>query len=201
MNADALSDLVLLLVCAAVVWRNLRTRPAIAMGAGLIGAAALLGVLRYSGIALVYGPHRFLSLLAACTAFSLLAAGLRWADATIATRRAAVGRFVVVFGGVGVALTVFGVALWSQAVAGLSALLIVWTALQQRRALAICGALLLAASFVVAALAKPDTLYLGYFNSIQALHYLLAAGIALLALPRPNLQPAGATPAVQRTGA
>ena len=41
MNPDALSDLVLLLVCATVAWRDLRTRPAIAVGAGLIGLAAL----------------------------------------------------------------------------------------------------------------------------------------------------------------
>ena len=185
MNADALSDLVLLAVCAAVGWRDLRTRPAVAVGAGLIGCAALLGVLRFSGIAMLYGPHRFFSLLAACAAFSLLAAGLRWPDAVIARRPAAVGRFVVVVGGVGVALTVLGVGLWSQIVPGLSALVIVWTALQQRRAAAIVGALLLVGSFVVAATGKPGTLYLDYFNSTQALHYLLAGGVALLALVRP----------------
>ena len=44
--------------------------------------------------------------------------------------------------------------------------------------------LLLVGSFAVAATGKPGTLYLDYFNSTQALHYLLAAGIALLALPR-----------------
>ena len=194
MNPDALSDLVLLLVCATVAWRDLRTRPAIAVGAGLIGLAALLGVLRFSGVAMVYGPHRFFSLLAACVAFTLLAAGLRWPDAAIARRAAAVGRCVVVVGGVGVALTVMGVGLWSQIVPGLSALVIVWTALQQRRALAIVGALLLVGSFAVAANGKPGTLYLDYFNSTQALHYLLAAGIALLALPRLSAQADASAP-------
>ncbi|WVM87554.1 hypothetical protein UMZ34_13085 [Halopseudomonas pachastrellae] len=90
-------------------------------------------------------------------AFTLLAAGLRWPDAAIARRAAAVGRCVVVVGGVGVALTVWGVGLWSQIVPGLSALVIVWTALQQRRALAIVGALLLVGSFAVAATGKPGT--------------------------------------------
>ena len=184
MNPDALSDLVLLLVCATVAWRDLRTRPAIAVGAGLIGLAALLGVLRFSGVAMVYGPHRFFS----------LPAGLRWPDAAIARRAAAVGRCVVVVGGVGVALTVMGVGLWSQIVPGLSALVIVWTALQQRRALAIVGALLLVGSFAVAATGKPGTLYLDYFNSTQALHYLLAAGIALLALPRLSAQADASAP-------
>ena len=97
-------------------------------------------------------------------------------------------------GGVGVALTVMGVGLWSQIVPGLSALVIVWTALQQRRALAIVGALLLVGSFAVAATGKPGTLYLDYFNSTQALHYLLAAGIALLALPRLSAQADASAP-------
>jgi hypothetical protein len=99
MNPDALSDLVLLLVCAAVLWFHLRQRPAVAMAAGLIGLAACLGVLRYSGWAEMLGPHRFTSLLAACAAFPLLASGLRWPDAPLATRGAAVGRFVLVVGG------------------------------------------------------------------------------------------------------
>ena len=60
-----------------------------------------------------------------------------------------------------------GVGLWSQIVPGLSALVIVWTALQQRRALAIVGALLLVGSFAVAATGKPGTLYLDYFNSTR----------------------------------
>jgi len=186
MNADAFSDLVLLLVCAAIAWRDLRARPAIAIGAGLIGFAALLGVLRFSGVTDVLGPHRFASLLSACCAFTLIAAGLRWPDAPLARRAAAAGRFVVIVGGVGVALTVAGVGLWSQLVPGLSALLIVITAVQQRSAPAMAGALLLVGSFVVAALGKQDSLYLGLFNSTQALHYLLAAGLALLTWNRPS---------------
>ena len=99
MNPDALSDLVLLLVCAAIPWFHLRQRPAVAVAAGLIGLAACLGVLRwYSGWAEMLGPHRFTSLLAACAAFPLLASGLRWPDAPLATRGAAVGRFVLVVG-------------------------------------------------------------------------------------------------------
>ena len=183
MNADASSDLVLLLVCASIAWRSMQARPAVAVATALIGAAALLGVLRYSGVPLVWGPHRFASLLAACAAFPLLAAGLRWPDAPLATRYAAVGRFVVVWGGVGVALTVLGVNLWRDVVPGLSAVLIVWTVVQQRSASGIVGALLLVGSFVVAATGKPDTLYLNFFNSTQALHYLLAAGLLALVWP------------------
>jgi hypothetical protein len=118
MNPDALSDLVLLLVCAAILWFHLRQRPAVAVAAGLIGLAACLGVLRYSGWAEMLGPHRFTSLLAACAAFPLLASGLRWPDAPLATRGAAVGRFVLVVGGVGIVLTLAGLALWSSGKCG-----------------------------------------------------------------------------------
>ena len=41
MNPDALSDLVLLLVCAAILWFHLRQRPAVAVAAGLIGLAKM----------------------------------------------------------------------------------------------------------------------------------------------------------------
>ena len=119
MNPDALSDLVLLLVCAAILWFHLRQRPAVAVAAGLIGLAACLGVLRYSGWAEMLGPHRFTSLLAACAAFPLLASGLRWPDAPLATRGAAVGRFVLVVGGVGIVLTLAGLAREDAALAAL----------------------------------------------------------------------------------
>lgn len=180
MNGDAFSDLVLLLVCAGMAWRNRGTRPAVAVALALIGFAAFLGVLRFSGVPLVLGPHRFASLLAACAAFPLLASALRWPDAPLATRPTAVGRFVLVWGGVGVALTLSGLGLWSQVVPGVSALLIAWTVVQRRDNWGRAGALLLVGSFVVAATGKPDTVYLGLFNSTQALHYLLAGGLGLL---------------------
>ena len=63
-------------------------------------------------------------------------------------------------------------------------MVIVWTALRLRSVSAILGALLLVGSFVVAATGRPDTLYLNQFNSTQALHYLLAAGLLGLAWPR-----------------
>ncbi len=182
MNLDALSDLVLLLVCGGVVWFHLRQRPALAVAAGLIGLAACLGVLRYSGWAEMLGPHRFASLLAACAAFPLLASGLRWSEVPLATRATAVGRFVLVVGGVGIALTLAGVALWRDVVPGVSALVIAWTVVQQRNAWGMAGTLALLGSFVVAATGKDDSSYLGLFNATQLMHYTLALGLALLAV-------------------
>ena len=180
MNLDALSDLVLLLVCAAIVWFHLRQRPALAVGAGLIGLAACLGVLRYSGWAEMLGPHRFAILLAACAAFPLLASGLRWPDAPLATRATAVGRFILVVGGVGIAATLAGATFWSQVVPGVSVLVIAWTVVQQRSLWGMAGTLALVGSFVVAATGKADSNYLGLFNNVQLMHYTLALGLALL---------------------
>ena len=182
MNADALSDLVLLLVCGTIVWFHRRERPALAVAAGLIGLAACLGVFRYSGWAEMLGPHRFASLLAACAAFPLLAAGLRWPDAPLATRATAVGRFVLIVGGVGIALTLSNVALWRDVVPGVSALVIAWTVVQQRNAWGMAGTLALLASFAVAATGKADSNYLGLFNTVQLMHYTLALALALLAV-------------------
>ena len=182
MNADALSDLVLLRVWGTIVWFHRRERPALAVAAGLIGLAACLGVFRYSGWAEMLGPHRFASLLAACAAFPLLAAGLRWPDAPLATRATAVGRFVLIVGGVGIALTLSNVALWRDVVPGVSALVIAWTVVQQRNAWGMAGTLALLASFAVAATGKADSNYLGLFNTVQLMHYTLALALALLAV-------------------
>jgi hypothetical protein len=122
------------------------------------------------------------SLLAACAAFPLLASGLRWPDAPLATRGAAVGRFVLVVGGVGIVLTLAGLALWSQVVPGVCALVIAWTAVQQRNTWGLAGTLALLGSFVVAATGKADSNYLGLFNNVQLMHYSLALALALLAV-------------------
>ena len=71
MNPDALSDLVLLAACAASAWRVAVVRAAWRGAMLLLGLAAAMGVLRYSGLEWALGPHRFFSLLAACvTAFA-----------------------------------------------------------------------------------------------------------------------------------
>jgi hypothetical protein len=95
MTADALSDLVLALVCAGIAARCLggaRSRPGIGIAAVLIGLAAVLGVLRFSTWApfneAVRGAHQFASLVAAVGGFPLLAFSLHQPDSPLATRLA-----------------------------------------------------------------------------------------------------------------
>lgn len=106
MNADAFSDLVLALICALVFFRRIRDMPGLAIPALLVGVAACFGVLRFSGVAVALGPHRYASLFAACAAFPLLAYALRFPDDPIARRLTAASRFAFLLGGTGVAAVV-----------------------------------------------------------------------------------------------
>lgn len=180
MNADALSDVVLLLACTASAWLFGAGRPAWRGGMLLLGLAAAAGVLRYSGVDWALGPHRFMSLLAACVAFLLMLTALRWPEAPLAKRPTAVGRFVVLVGGFGVAVSQMGAPLWAQVVPGVSAMVIAWTMLERRSVPGVLGSAALLGSFAVAALAPNDTVLAGLFNKTQALHYLLALAVVAL---------------------
>lgn len=183
MNGDALSDLLLAIVGLFFAWRLMPQRPGLAIGMGLIGFAAGLGVLRFSGIDAMLGPHRFASLLAGCAGLPLLAASLRWPDDSLATRVNAAAYFAMIIGALGVVLVVVvQFSGWAQLVPAASALLILMTALQQRHAVAILGSTLLIGSFVVSALG----LVAGPLNSIQLLHLLMACGLALLTINAPQ---------------
>ena len=182
MNLDALSDLALALVCALVFERRIRDVPGLAIPALLVGVAASFGVLRFSGVTLALGPHKFTSLFAACAAFPLLAYALRFPDDAIARRLAAAGSVAFLLGGAGVAATVLGVDKWSDAAAALSALVILWTMLLRRDALRLFGAIALIAGFVVVLTVAPDARYFGFLTQVQGLHYLLCLAFAALTL-------------------
>ena len=188
MNADAFSDLVLALICALIFFRRIRDMPGLAIPALLVGVAACFGVLRFSGMAVASGPHRYASLFAACAAFPLLAYALRFPDDPIARRLTAASRFAFLVGGIGVAATVLGAGKWGDVAAALSALVILWTMLFARDSLRLFGALALTAGFVVTLAFAPDA-HFGFVTPIQGLHYLLCLAFAALMLPR-RLDPA-----------
>jgi hypothetical protein len=185
MNADAFSDLVLVLICALVFSRRIRDMPGLAIPALLVGVAACFGVLRFSGVPVALGPHRYASLFAACAAFPLLAYALRFPDDPIARRLDAASRFAFLVGGIGVVAVVLGVGKWGDGAAALSALVILWTMLFARDSLRLFGALALIAGFVVTLAFAPDA-HFGFVTPIQGLHYLLCLAFAALMLPRPS---------------
>jgi len=87
MNGDAASDAVLALVTGVVAWRLAPARPEVALGAALVCAAASLGTMAFLGVGWAQGaPHHAASLVAGCAGLPLVALGLRWPRALVATR-------------------------------------------------------------------------------------------------------------------
>jgi hypothetical protein len=183
MNADAFSDLVLALICGLVFFRRIRDMPGLAIPALLVGVAACFGVLRFSGVTVALGPHRYASLFAACAAFPLLAYALRFPDDPIARRLTAASRFAFLLGGIGVAAVVLGAGKWGDVAAALSAFAILWTMLFACNSLRLFGALALIAGFGVTLAFAPDA-HFGFLTPVQGLHYLLCVAFAALMLPR-----------------
>ncbi len=188
MNADAVSDLVLAIVCFIVSLKNLRARPGLAVASGMLGMAAVFGVLRFSGIAQLLGPHRFASLLAACAAFPLLAIAIRWPDDPLACRTTAAARFIFLAGAAGVALTMLGLESWRQLVPAASVTVIFIAVVLQRSPVGIAGASAFVASLLAAG--QASTAIPGPLTSMQWMHYLMAAGLGLLAIDNTR-SPAG----------
>jgi hypothetical protein len=179
MNGNAASDLVLALVCFWVVATQWQRQPGFGLAALLIGAAATLGVLRFSGVEALAGAHRFASLLSACAGFPLLAWSLRWPADPIAATIKGASRFALLVGGVGVGATVLGVPLWGQAMALPSGLVIAVTMGQRREAVGIAGAVALLVAMGGAALGKAAP-----FNTTVVLHLGLALALVLLVRPQ-----------------
>jgi len=101
MPSLAYTDGVLALIC---IW--LLSRASLPLGvriaAGTLGIAAVLGVLRFSGLYPIPQWHQFVSMLGACAAFPLLAVAVLWPDAAVARQL----KFAAIFF---IGMAVFGV--------------------------------------------------------------------------------------------
>lgn len=179
MNGNAASDLVLALVCGWVVATRMARQPGLGLAALLIGVAAALGVLRFSGLEALAGAHRFASLVSACAGFPLIAWAVRWPADPIAATGKGASRAALLAGGIGVGATVLGLAAWGQAVALVSGLVIAVTAVQRRDVAMVAGAAALLVAMGAAAMGKAAP-----FNTTVVLHLGLAAALVLLALAR-----------------
>lgn len=73
------------LLCLVTLWLASRTQAPVALrlACALFAAAALLGVLRFSGIYPLPTWHQFVSMLGAMAAFPLLAVAIVWPDALV----------------------------------------------------------------------------------------------------------------------
>jgi len=169
MPSLAYTDGVLALVC---VW--LLTRAKLPLGvriaAGTLGIAAVLGVLRFSGLYPIPQWHQFVSMLGACAAFPLLAVAVLWPDAAVARQLKFAAIFFIILAVIGV-LTV-GVAQKRVVVDALTVISVVAMVISLARngrwptaittTLMLAGLLLFAAkATVVPALVPGDLLHIG----------------------------------------
>jgi hypothetical protein len=169
MPSLAYTDGLLALVC---LW--LLSRASVPLGvriaAGTLGAAAVLGFLRFSGLYPIPQWHQFVSMLGACAAFPLLAVAVLWPDAAVARQLKFAAIFFIGMGAIG--LLAVGVAQKRVVVDALTVISVVAMLFSLARgghwptaistALMLAGLLLFAAkAAVVPALVPGDLLHIG----------------------------------------
>jgi hypothetical protein len=140
MNLQAGFDGLLALVAFWVVLGPARQRPALQLGCLLLGCAAALGTLRFSGLLPLPKLHQFVSLLGAGVGLPLLCFGLVKPAGVVALQR----RFTWIFAVVAAVLCVLigvvaGVKLWGSVCAFASALIIVAASAARKDMIALCS--------------------------------------------------------------
>jgi hypothetical protein len=168
------------LLAAVALWLALgpaRALPALRLGALLLGAAAVLGTLRFSGWLPLPPLHQFLSLLGAGAGLPLLALAVT-RPAGVVARQTRYAWIVAVCASVLCVLLVVvgGFKLWSSLCAFVSALAILGVAVRRRDALATAAGLCMVLAFGTFA----AQLRLGPLQPGDFLHIGLAAVLALL---------------------
>jgi len=175
----AVSDLVLALACIVIAARSAKTRPGVALACAAVALAALVGVVRFSGVGEASGAHKFLSLVGSAAALPLLAAAIAWPGSIVAKAWRAASLALLVGSALGIAIvTGAGIALWGQVAPAASALVILCGTIRGRAPRPIAGAILLVATFaMVAAKLEPAGL-----DPLEVLHYGMTAALLLICL-------------------
>ncbi len=138
MNWQAGCDGLLALAAFWVVLGPGRRLPAVQLACLLLGSAAVLGTLRFSGLLPLPQLHQFVSLLGAGVGLPLLAVALVAPEGTVAMQRRYTWIFAVIAAVVCVLLgVVAGLKLWGSVCAFASALTIAGVAARRRDRLAL----------------------------------------------------------------
>lgn len=187
MNWQAGGDGLLALAAFWVVLGPGRRLPAVQLASLLLGSAAVLGTLRFSGVLPLPQLHQFVSLLGAGVGLPLLALALVKPGSVVATQ----SRYAWVFAVVAAVLCVLigvvaGVKLWGSVCAFASALTIAAVAARRRDLLALGAGICMVLAFATFA----AQLSAGPLRPGEFLHIGLALAMLLLgrwAAARPRL--------------
>ena len=175
----AVSDFFLALACLVIAVRTRHERPGVALACATVGAAACVGVLRFSGLEVV-GAHQFLSLVGGTAALPLLATTFVLPDSKPAENAREASLMLLVCAALGIAFVAGGgYTLWGKALPAASALAIFGGNLYRDRPLGVLGAVVLLATF--GAVSSNLTSIAG-LAPIEVLHYGMAAAFLLLCL-------------------
>ena len=176
MNSQALFDGILALVAFSVAWQSAKA-PALRLACAMLGAAALLGTLRFSGLLPLPSLHQLISMLGAAAALPLLAVSVIWPENAVATQRRSAWIFAVVAATLGMMIVVqLGFKPWAPACTLLAVVSLLLVSLKRQDWLAAAGgACLLAASLAFVAKLQLAGLQAGDF-----LHIGMSAGLWLL---------------------
>ena len=174
MNSLAISDSFLFLVATYFALQS-KIPIAFRLGAAVLGAAAILGVLRFSELLPLPQLHSFFSALGASSAFLLIGVSVIWPARLVSVKAKYASILLIVSAALGlIMVTGFGFAIFGQLIALLSVLLIVVSALRNRRIYSLFGALALASGFILFVMKYSVP---GYLQPGDFLHIFTAIGL------------------------
>ncbi len=185
MTAEGLTDLILALACAGLIWRLRGGSPGLRVALAIIGTAALLGVARFEGLAWAIGPHRFAVTVASTAAMPLLGWVLCWPGSLPATQPRAAAIAIVFGGALGVLLAgLAGLQFWVLLCHAMAAAWLMYAVWRHRAATLAAGVGLL----LLVGMVQATGIGLAGLPPTAIVHLLLAGGLALAGLASDRLR-------------
>jgi len=177
MNLQALFDGLLAAIAFYIALGPARSAPALRLGCLLLGSAAVLGTLRFSGLLALPQLHQYFSMLGAGVGLPMLAIALTQTGSAVASQRRYAWIFAVIAAVVcTLVVMVFQWKLWASVCAILSALSILgYGAARKRLLTAAIGLLMLVTLVAFAAKAQAGGLLPG-----DILHIGLAVTLVMI---------------------
>lgn len=176
MNSLAISDGLLFLV-ACYFALQVRMPIAFRLGSAILGAAAILGALRFSGLLPLPQMHDFFSTLGASSAFALVSASVIWPNQIVSLKAKYASILFIISAALGLIMVVgFEFVIFGQLMAFLSVFLVAISSLKNKRIDGFLGALVMATGFLLFTM---EYAIPGYLQPGDFLHIFTAVGLVV----------------------
>jgi hypothetical protein len=175
-NSLAISDGLLFLV-ACYFALQVRMPIAFRLGSAILGAAAILGALRFSGLLPLPQMHDFFSTLGASSAFALVSASVIWPNQIVSLKAKYASILFIISAALGLIMVVgFEFVIFGQLMAFLSVFLVAISSLKNKRIDGFLGALVMATGFLLFTM---EYAIPGYLQPGDFLHIFTAVGLVV----------------------